>query len=133
MEVDDEVWNLVNMRKRSHGILATSDKEGNCDAAVFGSLQLSDLETMTMTMGDTLSLSNLKQNPHAAFLVFSGENYEEMKGARLYLDVDSIIEEGPVLEKGRAMVADATGGNATETMKAFIIFKVREVRPLVAV
>lgn len=133
MQVDDEVWDLVNTRKPSHGILATSDGDGNCDAAIYGSLQLSDLETMTMTIGDNRTLSNLKENPKAVFLVFSDESLEHMEGARLYLHVESIVEEGPVLDKGRMMVSAAVNPNAAKMMKAFITFKVQDVRPLVVI
>ncbi|MBN1288233.1 MAG: pyridoxamine 5'-phosphate oxidase family protein [Actinobacteria bacterium] len=132
MEVDDEVWDLVNMRKRSNGILATADRKGNCNVAIYGSLQLSDLETMTMTIGDTRTLANLKQNPKASFLVFTGESFDAMKGARLYLEVTDIIEEGPVLDKGRMMITEAAGREAAEAMRAFVTFKVVEVRPLTA-
>lgn len=133
MQVDDKVWDLVNTRKPSHGILATADCEGNCDAAIYGSLQLSDLETMTMTIGDNKTLSNLKENPKAAFLVFSGDSLDHMEGARLYLKVESIVEEGPVLDKGRMLVSAAVNPRAAKMMKAFITFKVEDVKPLVVI
>lgn len=133
MKATDEVWDLVNLRNMSAGFLATADRAGNVDVAVYGSFQLSDRETATMMMGDTRSLSNLKENPQAAFIVASGESLGDIRGCRLYLEVQSIVEEGPVVETGRKLVSEAVNEQVASLMKAFITFDVRGIRPLVDV
>jgi hypothetical protein len=131
MEVSDTVWELVNFRKPTEGFLATADAEGNCDAACFSSLQLSDRETMTMLIGENRTLSNLRVNPKAAFVTARGEDMESVEGCRLYLEVESIVEEGPVIEKGKMMLEETAGKEAAETVAAFVTFDVTGVRPLI--
>jgi len=131
MEVSDEVWNLVNLRKPAEGFIATADRKGRCDAACIGSLQLSDRETVTMLIGDGRTLHNLKQNPKAVFITAQGAAMEDIKGCRVYLEVASIVEKGPVIDKGREMLTDAVNPEAAESIKAFVTFKVEAVRPLI--
>ncbi len=130
MEVSDEVWDIVNLRKPTMGFLATADGRGRCNAACIGSLQLSDRGTMTMFVGDNRTLRNLKENPSAVFITSTGGDIENVNGCRIYLEVTGIVEEGPVIEKGRAMMAEAVDGNVALEMKAFVTFDVKEVRPL---
>lgn len=130
MKVSDHVWDMVNRRKPTAGFLATADAEGNCDAACFGSLELSDSETMTMLIGDNHTLSNLKQNPKAVFVVAAGDTMEDADGCRLYLEVKDIVEEGPVIDKGRQIIAAAINPEAADLVKAFVSFEVAGVRPL---
>lgn len=131
MEVSDEVWDLVNLRKPASGFIVTSDKKGGCNAACIASLQLSDRGTMNMLVGDSRTLKNLKQNPQAAFITAQGEAMDEVKGCRIYLKVTSIVEKGPVIDKGRAMLAEAVNPEAAERIHAFVTFEVTESRPLI--
>ncbi len=132
MEVSDEVWDLVNLRKPTSGFIATTDKKGRCDAACIGSLQFSDRETMTMLIGDCRTLANLKQNPRAVFITAQGDTVENVRGCRVYLEAADIVEKGPVIDKGRQMLTAAvTPEMAAERVKAFITLKVTDVRPLI--
>jgi Pyridoxamine 5'-phosphate oxidase len=132
MEVSDEIWDLVNLRKATEGFIATSDKKGRCDAACIGSLQLSDRETMTMLVGESRTLENLKQNPRAVFITAQGAAVEDVRGCRVYLEVMDIVEKGPVIDKGREMLASAVAPEtATERIKAFVTLNVTDVRPLI--
>ena len=131
MRVSDETWDLVNQRRPTEGMLATADREGRCDAACIGSLQFSDRETMTMLVGDNRTLKNLKQNPMAVFITARGEELEDVMGCRVYLEATSIVEEGPVIEKGKEMLSGAAGPEAAGRVKAFVTFQVTGVRPLV--
>ena len=130
MEVSDEVWDIVNMRNPTEGFLATADSRGRCNAACIGSLQLSDRSTMTMFIGDNRTLHNLKENPRAVFITSRGGDIETVNGCRVYLEVTGIVEEGPVIDRGRAMMAEAVDGDVARRMKAFVTFDVKEVRPL---
>ena len=131
MQVSDEVWDLVNLRKPASGFIVTADRKGRCNAACIASLQLSDRGTMNMLVGESRTLKNLKQNPQASFITAQGETMDEVKGCRIYLKVTSIVEKGPVIDKGRAMLAEAVNPEAAERIKAFVTFEVTELRPLV--
>lgn len=131
MKVSDEIWNLVNFRDPARGFLATTDKKGRCDVGCFSSLQFSDAETMTMLVGDNRTLANLKEVPRAALVVTRGEGMENLEGCRVYLKVSRMVEEGPVIEKGKQLFSESVGGGVPDMIKAFITFEVEDVRPLV--
>ena len=131
MKVSDEVWNLVNFRKVGDGFLATADSEGRCNVACISSLQLSDTETMTMLTGSNRTLENLKQNPNAAFVTAKGDTMETTEGCRVYLRVTEIMEEGPVIEKGRQMIEQTVNAEAAAMVTAFVTFEVTGTRPLI--
>lgn len=54
--------------KKGTGVLATSDKEGKVDAAIFSRPHVMEDGTVAFIMNDRLSHENILQNPHAAFL-----------------------------------------------------------------
>ena len=65
------------------GVMATSDKEGKVDAAVYSRPHFMEDNTVAFIMRDRLTHLNLQSNPHAAFLfVEEGPGYI---GKRLYL------------------------------------------------
>lgn len=131
MEVSDSIWDMVNYRKATSGFLATSGRNGKCNAACFSSLQFSDRSTMTMLIGDNHTFRNLRENPNAVFVTATGDDMESARGCRVYLEVREIVTEGPVLDKGRQLVEDAAGPEAGGYIKAFVTFEVIAVRPLV--
>lgn len=130
MKVSDHVWDMVNRRRPLSGFLATADLKGNCEVACSSSLELSDSETMTMLTGDNRTLANLKENPRAAFIVAAGDKLEDADGCRVYLEVRDITEEGPVIDKGREIMAKLAGPEAAGTVAAFVTFDIADVRPL---
>ena len=130
MEVSQAVWELVNERMATSGVLATADKDGKPNVGVYGSLRMPDKDTVTMVMGETRSLANLRENPHAAFSTCTGTSPADAKGCRVYLKVKDIQTEGEILENGKKMVAEAAGQAAADMLKAAVIFEVTETRPL---
>ena len=65
------------------GVLATSDSDGNVDAALYARPHVMDENTVAFIMNEKLSYSNINSNPKAAYLfVEEGPGY---KGVRLYL------------------------------------------------
>ena len=65
------------------GILATADKSGKVDAAVYSRPHILDDGSVAFIMRDRLTHSNLQSNPHAAYLfIEKGPGY---KGKRLLL------------------------------------------------
>lgn len=133
MQVSDEIWDLVTLRRPTEGVIATADRKGRVNAAVIGSLQFSDRETMTMLVGDNRTLANLKRNPRACFLVARGESMQDVTGCKLYLEARDIVESGPVVDRGREMLAEAAGEDLTSTVKAFVTLRVVDVRPLIEI
>jgi hypothetical protein len=65
------------------GVLATSNSEGNVDAAIYSRPYVIDEKTVAFSMLERLSYANVKSNPKAAYLfIEQGEGYT---GKRLYL------------------------------------------------
>lgn len=133
MEVSGKVWDLVNNRADTRGLLATADQEGNCDVACFSSLRLADRTTMTVTLSPNRSLENLRVNPKAAFVVTTGESIGDVDGCRVYLRVRDLVEEGPVFDEARRQVTEQMGEETAEHVQAFVTFDVTETRPIIDV
>jgi len=69
--------------QKGFGILATSDDQGNVDAAVYGKPHMMEDGTIAFIMADRLTHHNLQSNPQAAYLFREeGTGY---KGVRLFL------------------------------------------------
>jgi hypothetical protein len=64
VEISKEVFETVNKPGRV-GVLGTANKQGQPNAAYFGSLTLTEESTVVLGMGDNRSLKNLKENPLA--------------------------------------------------------------------
>ena len=65
------------------GVLATSDNEGNVDAAVYARPHFMEDGTVGLIMRDRLSHANLQSNPRATYLFT--EKDKRSKGARLFM------------------------------------------------
>lgn len=69
--------------KKGTGILATADKAGVVDAAIYARLHTMQDGTVAAIMRDRLSHENLQSNPHAVFMfIEDGPGYT---GKRFYL------------------------------------------------
>lgn len=115
------------------GALATANKNGEVNAAVFGSPKMIDQETVIMAIGDNRTFHNLEENPKASFIVIEpGGSPTEWKGARLYLEVEAFERYGELLDSFRENIRKMAGDKSAEAIKAAIRFKVVDVRPLIA-
>jgi hypothetical protein len=65
------------------GVLATADKSGKVDAAVYSRPHFLEEGTLAFIMRDRLTHSNLQSNPYATFLFI--ENSPGYRGKRLFL------------------------------------------------
>ena len=127
-----QVMEMFN-RKTRIGALATADKNGNVNAAVFGSPRMIDEETVIMAIGDNRTYRNLQENPRASFIVIEpGESSREWKGVRLYLEVKEYERYGELLDSFRKKIREAAGDAAANAIVTAIRFKVTDVRPLIA-
>ncbi len=69
--------------KKGSGIIATADKDGKVNVAVYSRPHFLDDGSLAFIMRDRLTHHNLQSNPHAAYLfVEEGQGYQ---GKRLHL------------------------------------------------
>ena len=65
------------------GILATADKAGMVDTAIYSGPYFKDDETLAFIMAERLTYENLRSNPHACFMHIEAGGW--FGGKRLYL------------------------------------------------
>lgn len=65
------------------GVLATADREGRVDAAIYARPHLLEDGTLALIMRQRLSHKNLQENPYAAYLFL--EAADGYRGVRLFL------------------------------------------------
>ncbi|MEW6349561.1 MAG: pyridoxamine 5'-phosphate oxidase family protein [Thermodesulfobacteriota bacterium] len=116
------------------GTLSTAGKDGKVNAGFFGSPRMVDEQTIEMGIGKNRSLANLRENPHAVFLVMEpGKSLAEWKGVRIYVKMVDCQTTGEKLDGIKARIAEASGDKAARMMHAALTFTVEDVRPLVDV
>lgn len=126
-----ELMEIFNKRPRI-GALATSNKEGDVNAAVFGSPRMIDENTVIMGIGENRSFRNLQRNPKAVFIVMEpGDTVMNWKGARVYLEAVDMETEGDFFDQIKQNIVKAAGQQAGDMIHAAIRFKITEVRPIV--
>ena len=114
------------------GCLSTSGKDGKVNVACFGSPRMVDEKTVVMALRKNRTLDNLKENPHAVFMIMEpGKTSAEWKGVRVYLKMKECQTSGEKLEKARAQTAKAVGEEAAKAIHAAVTFELVEVRPIV--
>ena len=109
------------------GVLATSDKEGKVDAAVYAKPHVMDKETVAFIMADRLTHHNLQSNNHAAYLFKEeGSGY---RGIRLFLTRQREEQDSDLLYsiRNKRYPAEKEDGKT----RYLVFFKVDEVLPLV--
>lgn len=127
-----QVMKMFNKKSRI-GALATANKTGDINAAVFGSPRMIDEDTVIMAIGDNRSFQYLQENPKASFIVIEpGESPTDWKGVRLYLEMDSFERYGELLDSFRENIRKVAGNRSANAITAAIRFKVTDVRPLIA-
>lgn len=106
-----EVMEMFNRRSRI-GALATSNKNGDVNVAVFGSPQMIDEDTVIMAIGDNRTNKYLQENPKASFIVVEpGDSPANWRGVRLYLEVAEFERYGEVLDSFRENIRKVAGKN----------------------
>ena len=107
------------------GILSTADKDGKVNAAIYSRPHFLDDGKLAFIMRDRLSHSNLRSNPHAAYLFI--ENGPGYKGKRLYL---TMVRE----EKNAEQIASLQRRKRktkVEEDRFLVFFQLDRERPLV--
>jgi len=104
------------------GVLATSDADGNVDAAVYSRPHVMAEDTVALIMHDRLSHHNLDSNPHAAYLFV--EEGTKSKGKRLFL---TKVKE----EKDTELLQSLRRRDYGDKKGLYLVyFKVKKVLPL---
>ena len=129
MKASETVQKMIQTKNRTT-VLATTDKSGNINIAMFGSLELVDEGTMRMMLGDNRTYANLTENKKAACLVtLPGKTGMSTEGCRLYLTVNRIMDDGEEWEQVKSEIKARIGG-AAEILKHLVIFDIKDVRPI---
>jgi hypothetical protein len=110
------------------GILATADKEGNVNAAIYSRPHFMEDESIAFIMADRRTHFNLQSNPKAVYLFReSGKGY---RGSRLYLTKVREEKNSTLIQSLRRKPHAHTGGNDTE-VRYLVYFRIDNVLPLV--
>jgi len=112
--------------------LSTADKNGKVNSAYFGSPRMIDEKTIIMGTSLNRTLSNLKENPQAVFLLMEpGKAVADWKGVRVYVRMKAHETDGPKLDQIRAAIAEKVGQEKAKKMiHAAITFEIEDIRPL---
>ncbi len=107
------------------GVLATADREGKVDAAIYARPHFMEDGTLAMIMRDRLTHHNLQSNPYATFLFI--ENGPGYKGKRLFLKKMREEQDTDLL---KSLMRRQSPDGKTET-RFLVFFKLEKELPLV--
>ena len=112
------------------GVLATADKEGRVDVAIYARPHFIDDNTIAFIMADKLSHSNVQENPKVAYLFM--ENKEEYVGRRLFLTKIRESEDQDFIKTLSKHKSACSNCQSFDEKKLFLVyFKIDSVLPLV--
>jgi hypothetical protein len=112
---------------KGFGVLATADKQGKVDAAVYSRPHVMEDGIIASIMSDRLTHENLKTNPHAMYLFLEeGTGY---RGKRLFLTKIGEEQDSELIEEicRRCYPSDLQ----VSEPRFLVIFRVDEELPLV--
>jgi len=107
------------------GVLATANKKGDVDIAIYARPHVIDEKTVAFIMNDRLSYKNLTSNPKAAYLFL--EKKSGYKGRRLYLTKTREETDVELIESVRRKTDSHHG---SDTKKYLVYFSIDKIRPL---
>jgi hypothetical protein len=110
------------------GILATSDKKGNVNLALYTVPYVIDENTVGFVMRDRLSHKNLQSNPKAAYMFI--ERAEGYVGKRLYIRKIREEKNTPLVKSLKRQNPTINPSSLDDTDKYLVYFKVDKIRPL---
>jgi uncharacterized pyridoxamine 5'-phosphate oxidase family protein len=109
------------------GILATSDKKGNADAAIYARPYVIDEKIIMFSMMERTSYGNVMANPNACFLFM--EKGEGFKGYRFYLRQrgEETNEDNIKMLRKTHNIMDIV----SIEKRHLVYFEIKQVRPLI--
>lgn len=111
------------------GVIATADKDGNVDVAVYSRPHFIDEETVAWIMTDRLTHANLKTNPRGAYLFM--EAAERFVGKRLYITKIKESADPAEIEKIRWRKTYKVPEDQKNEPRFLVFFHIDKVLPLV--
>jgi hypothetical protein len=109
------------------GVLATADKDGKVDAAIYATPHIMEENAVAFIMADRLTHKNLESNPNAAYLFLEeGPGY---KGVRLYLVKTREEKDSELLYSIRRRAYP----NEQAEGRFLVFFDVEKILPLIGV
>ena len=122
---------LVN-EQIQNGILCTTDRDNQPNAAVIGSGRMDDQDMFRVALTDNHTLTNLRTCPKAVYICSEPSTSPIMwRGARLYLVCEEIVSEGDEFDQMIAGVRESAGDEAADRIVATVVFRISSVRPLI--
>ncbi len=113
---------------RGTGVLATADRDGQVNVAVYARPQVMPDGTLAFIMADRLTRRNVEQNPHAAYLFL--EEGVERTGVRLSIKRVGESAEPELIAKLRRRSKSPEDDGGLETLRV-VFFTVEHQRPLI--
>lgn len=114
---------------KGKGILATADKSGTVDAAMYARPHFMDESTIAFIMAERLSHENLQSNPNACYIfVEDGDKYA---GKRLYLTKTKEEENTKLIEDLRRKRHYIAHDEYYKENKYLVYFHIDKVLPLI--
>ena len=110
------------------GVLATADRSGKVDAAVYSRPHFMEDGTLAVIMRDRLTHANIQSNPHAAYLfIEEGPGY---RGKRLFLTKIREEENSELIDSLNRRIYPPNKERRKES-RFLVYFKIDKVLPLI--
>ena len=110
------------------GVLATADRSGKVDAAVYSRPHFMEDGTLAVIMRDRLTHANIQTNPHAAYLfIEEGPGY---RGKRLFLTKIREEENSELIDTLNRRIYPPDKERRKES-RFLVYFKIDKVLPLI--
>jgi hypothetical protein len=116
-------------KKEGRGVIATSNKQGEVNVAIYAVPHIIDDETLAWGMTEGRTYNNIMENPNAAYLyMYAGAGYS---GARIGLKLKGIENSGEMLDAIKARTREIVSPGAAAAVNHVAYFAVVELRPLI--
>lgn len=111
------------------GVMATADRDGNVNTAVYARPHIVDDLTLVWGMTEGRTFRNLQQNPKAAYL-FKNAN-PGFCGVRISLELLRTEEGGEILSQIRRKASEVVAPGVGNAVTHAAWFRIGEARPLI--
>ena len=112
------------------GILATADKNGVVDTALYSRPHFVDEDNCIFLMADRRTHKNIQENAHASYIFI--QESDQYQGKRLYLSKTQESEDKNLANELRRKKRSCQINEQCEDKKTFVVyFKVDTIRPLI--
>lgn len=111
------------------GVMATADRDGHVNTAVYARPHIIDESTLVWGMTDRRTFHNVSQNPSASYLFKTSS--PGFSGVRLELALIKSEEEGELLAEIKRNTDEIVGPGAGEAVTHAVWFKVIGIRALI--